>query len=106
MMDFITGGSRSNVLAPRLEVGQEALYDALRTLDTKRAARIIKRVASGGSHQGSRAAGNNTTGRGIPEVRLARAREVDFNSFYHLQRRGYFFSCGLIQLPRGCWTLS
>lgn len=72
MMDFITGGSLSNALAPRLEVGQEALYDALRTRDTKRATRIIKRVASGENCKGSRAAGSNTNGRHVPEVRLAR----------------------------------
>lgn len=69
MMEFITGGSLSNALAPRLEVGQEALYDALRTRDAKRATRIIKRVASGERHQGSRAAGSSSnSGRRVPEV--------------------------------------
>lgn len=45
MMDFMTGGSLSSVLAPKLEVGQEALYDALRARDSMRATRIVKRVA-------------------------------------------------------------
>lgn len=47
MMNFFTNGSLVNTLAPRLEVGQEALYDALRSRDSKRATRIIKRIAQG-----------------------------------------------------------
>lgn len=56
MMDYAL-----NALAPKLEVGQEALFDALRCQDSKRATRIIQRVASrterGEAHR-SRSAGH------------------------------------------------
>lgn len=38
--------SIASVLAPKVEVGQFALFDALRARDVKRATRIVKRVAS------------------------------------------------------------
>lgn len=72
MMDFITGGSLSNALAPKLEVGQEALYDALRSRDTKRATRIIKRVARGHQREGGGATAVGSNGRLVQEVRRTR----------------------------------
>ncbi|CBN78313.1 conserved unknown protein [Ectocarpus siliculosus] len=71
----------SNVLAPKLEVGQEALFDALRARDSKRATRIIKRVSresyarrGGGSTSGQRVAEadlNATDRRGLRPIHLA-----------------------------------
>lgn len=60
MMDFMTGGGLSSVLAPKLEVGREALLDAIKARDTKRATRIVKRVGGGGAGAG---AGAGTTRR-------------------------------------------
>lgn len=73
MMDFMTGGSLSNVLAPKLEIGQEALYDALRARDVKRATRIIKRVARG--HGDGREAGGHATGGNVRRVQEVRGVE-------------------------------
>lgn len=65
MMDFLTSGSIASALAPKVEVGQEALYDALRARDETRALRIIKRV-SRDARDGAGARGNKQR---VPEVR-------------------------------------
>lgn len=65
MMDFLTSGPIASALAPKVEVGQEALYDALRARDETRALRIIKRV-SNAARDGAGARGNAPR---IPEVR-------------------------------------
>ncbi|CAM9130053.1 unnamed protein product [Scytosiphon promiscuus] len=79
MMDFMTGGSLSNVLAPKLEVGQEALYDALRARDTRRATRIIKRVSSreGGTRRGGGGGAGGTLSRGSSGQNV---KEADLNA--------------------------
>ena len=69
MMDFMTGGSLSDALAPKLQVGQEALYDSLRARDGKRAVKIIKRVAKAQrSGRGARGTTTDSNGRKVPEV--------------------------------------
>lgn len=65
MMDFFTSGSIASALAPKVEVGQEALYDALRARDETRALRIIKRVSSAARD----GAGSRRNDPRIPEVR-------------------------------------
>lgn len=77
MMDSI-----ASVLAPKLEVGQEALRDALRARDAKRATRIVKRVASAASAgRGSGAVSHRNTEQRAQEVRTEshaeRGRSVD-----------------------------
>lgn len=65
MMDSI-----ANVLAPKLEVGQYALYDALRAKDSKRATRIVKRVASEASAgRGSGGVSRRNAEQRVQEVR-------------------------------------
>lgn len=71
MMDFMTGGSLSSVLAPKLEVGQEALYDALRARDTRRATRIVKRVAAANARREAGHGGSGGGERVQREVRKA-----------------------------------
>lgn len=61
-----------NALAPKLEVGQEALYDALRSRDLSRAARIIERVARG---NGGRANSGGAPGRAFGGA-VQREKEV------------------------------
>ncbi|CAM9251989.1 unnamed protein product, partial [Hapterophycus canaliculatus] len=76
----MTGGSLSNVLAPKLEVGQEALYDALRARDTRRATRIIKRVSSkDGSSRRSGGAGG-TSSRSSSSSSNQNVQEADLNA--------------------------
>ncbi|CAN0048572.1 unnamed protein product, partial [Ectocarpus fasciculatus] len=61
----------SNVLAPKLEVGQEALFDALRARDTKRATRIIKRVSKESQARAAgRGGGGSTAGQRVAEADL------------------------------------
>eukprot|EP00903_Cladosiphon_okamuranus_P008628 g8274.t1 len=69
MMDSI-----ASVLAPKLEVGQAALYDALRARDAKRATRIVKRVAS---EANARQQGSGAVSRRSTEER---AQEADLNA--------------------------
>lgn len=45
MMEFLDRAGLSNTLAPRVEVGQEALYEALWSRNSKRALRIIEQGA-------------------------------------------------------------
>lgn len=70
MMDSI-----ANVLAPKLEVGQVALHDALRARDAKRATRIVKRVASdAGRGSASGAVSRRNTEQRVQEVRKHEVR--------------------------------
>lgn len=64
--------SIASVLAPKLEVGQVALYDALRARDAKRATKIVKRVASEAARQlgsGAVSASRRSTEQRAQEVR-------------------------------------
>lgn len=75
MMGFMSGGnSLLDALAPKLEVGQQALYDALKTRDASRAKRIIKRVAGsrGGGGNERRTAAGGSGGPKVEEVRIRR----------------------------------
>lgn len=91
MMDFITGGGLANALAPRLEVGQEALHDALRSRDSRRAVRIIEKVASNnnlGRRRGSsRAFAYQRDEEVIGHLLNRPGRQVDDG--YHQPRDGF-----------------
>lgn len=89
MMDFITGGGLANALAPRLEVGQEALHDALRSRDSRRAVRIIEKVAS------------NNLGRRRGSFRaIADQRDEEVRG-YLLTHRGATLMIAIIKLVMG-----
>lgn len=60
--------SIANALAPKLEVGQEALNDALRARDVKRATRIVKRVSRESARESGAVSRRNTEQR-VQEVR-------------------------------------
>lgn len=53
MMNFIARAGLADTLAPRPEGGKDALYDALRSKDSKRAIKIIERAASMSGGRGS-----------------------------------------------------
>lgn len=73
MMDYAL-----NALAPKLEVGQEALYDALRSRDSKRAARIIERVAN--NHRAQSRTGATAAGTLQREKEVGRSCSGEFGT--------------------------
>ena len=90
-MEFITTGPIANALAPRLEVRQEALNDALQARDGARVVKIIKRVS------GSSAAAARERAR----TRGTAPRTAEVNKHDRQHRGLVFTNTHNLKTPRG-----